>query len=80
MDVSDYVDEANRQLQDTQYYRKLNYDPSARSNFEGVSGSEDKGGTTVSNSLILLGWVTKVSKERRQKIGWVTTIFDLLCY
>ena len=27
MDVNDYVDEANRQLQDTQYYRKLNYDP-----------------------------------------------------
>ena len=27
MDVKDYVDEANRQLQDTQYYRKLNYDP-----------------------------------------------------
>ena len=27
MDVNDYVDEANRQPQDTQYYRKLNYDP-----------------------------------------------------
>ena len=27
MDVNYYVDEANRQLQDTQYYRKLNYDP-----------------------------------------------------
>ena len=27
MDVNDQVDEANRQLQDTQYYRKLNYDP-----------------------------------------------------
>ena len=29
-------------------------------NFEGVSGSEDRGVvTTVSNSLILGGWVTK---------------------
>ena len=27
LDVKDYVDEANRQLQDTQYYRQLNYNP-----------------------------------------------------
>ena len=27
MDVNDYVDEANRQLQDTLYYRELKYDP-----------------------------------------------------
>ena len=27
IDVNDYVDDANRQLQDTQYYRELNYDP-----------------------------------------------------
>ena len=27
MDVNDYDDEANRQLQDTQYYQKLNYNP-----------------------------------------------------
>ena len=26
-DVNDHVDEANTQLQDTQYYRELNYDP-----------------------------------------------------
>ena len=38
-------------------------------NFEGVSGSEDKGGgrTTVSSSLILLGWVTKVLKKGDKK-------------
>ena len=30
----------------------------------GVSGPEDRGGvTTVSNSLILVGWVTKVLKN-----------------
>ena len=27
VDVKDYVQEANRQLQDTQYYRELNYNP-----------------------------------------------------
>ena len=27
MNVNDYVDEAKRQLQNTQYYRELNYDP-----------------------------------------------------
>ena len=50
---------------------------------QGVSGSEDKGGgrTTVSSSLILLGWVTKVLKKGDKKWGgggvegWVTTIF-----
>ena len=27
VDVKDYVQEANRQLQDAQYYRELNYNP-----------------------------------------------------
>ena len=35
-----------------------------------LSGSEDRGGvTTVSNSLILGGWVTKVLKNCDKKIG-----------
>ena len=34
----------------------------------GLSGSEDRGGvTTVSNSLILGGWVTKVLKNGSKK-------------
>ena len=42
--------------------------PGARSKFWGVSGSEDRGGvTTVSNSLILGGWVTKVLKNCDKK-------------
>ena len=37
-------------------------------NFGGLSGSEDKGGVkTVSNSLILGGWVTKVIKNGDKK-------------
>ena len=48
-------------------------------NFGGLSGSEDRGGvTTVSNSLILGGWVTKVLKngdKNRGVEGWVTTLF-----
>ena len=48
-------------------------------NFGGLSGSEDRGGgTTVSNSLILGGWVTKVLEnedKNRGVEGWVTTIF-----
>ena len=36
--------------------------------FRGLSGSEDRGGvTTVSNSLILGGWVTNVSKNDDEK-------------
>ena len=39
-------------------------------NFGGLSGSEDRGGvTTVSNSLILGGWVTKVLKNGDKKKG-----------
>ena len=42
--------------------------------FGGLSGSEDRGGvTTVSNSLILGGWVTKVLKIDDEKWwggGW----------
>ena len=42
---------------------------SARSKFWGLSGSEDRGGvTTVSNSLILGGWVTKVLKNGDKKL------------
>ena len=44
-----------------------------------MSGSEDRGGvTTVSNSLILGGWVTKVLKNGEEKWrveGWVTMVF-----
>ena len=40
-------------------------------NFRGLSGSEDRGGvTTVSNSLILGGWVTKVLKNGDKNRGW----------
>ena len=40
-------------------------------NLRGCQESEDRGGvTTVSNSLILGGWVTNVGVE-----GWVKTIF-----
>ena len=39
-------------------------------NFGGLSESEDRGGvTTVSNSLILGGWVTKVLKNDDKKWG-----------
>ena len=35
-----------------------------------MSGSEERGGvTTVSNSLILGGWVTKVLKNGNEKLG-----------
>ena len=51
-------------------------------NFEGVSGSEDRGGVrTVSNSLNLGGWVTNVLKKATKNWGgggvqgWVTTVF-----
>ena len=48
-------------------------------NFEGVSGSEDKGGGGDSIQFINIVRVgDKSFKERRQKIGvegWVTTIF-----
>ena len=37
-------------------------------NFGGLSGLEDRGGvTTVSNSLMLGGWVTKVLKNGDKK-------------
>ena len=37
-------------------------------NFEGVSGSEDRGGDApISNLLILGGWVTKVLKNGDKK-------------
>ena len=40
----------------------------APSKFRGVSASEDRGGViTVSNSLILGGWVTKVLKNGYEK-------------
>ena len=39
-------------------------------NFGALSGSEDRVGvTTVSNSLILGGWVTKVLKNGDKKYG-----------
>ena len=42
----------------------------ARSKFWGLSGSEDRDGvTTVSNSLILGGWVTKILKNGDKKWG-----------
>ena len=42
--------------------------PGARSKFWGLSGSEDRVGvTTVSNSLILGGWMTKVLKNGDKK-------------
>ena len=58
----------------------------ARSKFWGVSGSEDRGGvTTVSNLLILGGWVTKVLKNCDEKWGGGGRVGDnniltFLCY
>ena len=51
----------------------------------GVSGSEDRGGvTTVSNSLILGGCVTKVLKNGDEKLGGGRVgdinILTFLCY
>ena len=49
-------------------------------NFGGVSGV---GVTTVFNSLILGGWVTKVLKngdKNRGVEGWVTTILTFLSF
>ena len=56
--------------------------PGAHSKFGGCQGRRTgMGVTTVSNSLILGGWMTKVLKNGAQKgggvEGWVTTIIRL---
>ena len=48
------------------------------SNFGGMDRRTGVGLTTVSNSIILGGWVTKVLKngdENKRVEGWVTIIF-----
>ena len=61
--------------------KRSGFNPSARSKFWRLSGSDDRVAVTaVSNPLILGRWVTKVLKNGDKKMGkrvegWVTTIF-----
>ena len=67
------------------YAVESGFQPGARSKFWGVVRVGGRGGvTTVSNTLILGGWVAKVLKNGDKKYGggggvegWVTTIFRL---